>query len=233
MTTKIGAQPVGAVNGSTCRKPVNVWSSDLPPAPDDVDNGPSGAASVPAPRGHADDVRPDFEPVTLSTGHQLRLRTLEDTPDFYRLTMCALHRLRQFEAWPHTYRFVGDEYRYTMLLVKAWQQGSRIPLGIFDTSGPVGALVAHLARDRRSATISYWLAGHATGKGVATAAVTWLVEELFEAWNVDSLEIHTLENNSKSQAVAERCGFTLATTRPYESAHLPLAENQWVYVRHR
>lgn len=242
MTSVLGSQARKALNGHSGLKHANVWSkTSLTASVDDVNAAEGPQDPTPSRRPDildrharaAGDGSSDFAPVALSTGHQLRLRRIEDTPDFYRLTMCAVHRLRRFEAWPHTYRFVGDEYRYVELLTKAWQQGLKIPLGIFDARGPVGALVAHIAEDRRSATISYWLAGHATGQGVATAAVTWLVEELFESWNVDRLEIHTLEHNTKSQAVAVRCGFTLETVKPYEFACAELSEKQLIYVRRR
>lgn len=147
-------------------------------------------------------------PHVLSTGHELRLRCLDDVPDFYRLTMMAKHRLRRFESWPADYRFLVDEYRYAQRLLAACRLGAKLPLGFYDEGLPVGCLVGHLDLVDHSATVSYWLAGHATGRGAATAGVTWLCEHLFAHRGVRRIEIHTVADNVHSQAVANRCGFT-------------------------
>lgn len=147
-------------------------------------------------------------PHELPTGHELRLRQESDVPDFYRLTIMSLHRLRRCETWPAHYRYLDDEYHYVRHLMGALRLGSKVPLGIFDEGQPVGTLVAHLDVPQQTASLSYWLAGHATGKGAVTAGVRWLCHYLFAHRDIQDIEIHTISHNTRSQAVAQRCGFT-------------------------
>ena len=58
------------------------------------------------------------------------------------------------------------------------------------------------------AAVGYWLAPHARGRGIATHA-TWLMARwAFDVLGTERLQLTCAPDNSPSQRVAERCGFT-------------------------
>lgn len=57
------------------------------------------------------------------------------------------------------------------------------------------------------ASVSYWLAPVARGRGAATAALRLFVRRLFEAWPVTEFRLWTHADNAASRGVAERAGF--------------------------
>jgi RimJ/RimL family protein N-acetyltransferase len=58
------------------------------------------------------------------------------------------------------------------------------------------------------ASIGYWLAPHARGRGVASHAVRLLARWAFGDLGIARLELTCSPDNLASQRVAERCGFT-------------------------
>jgi RimJ/RimL family protein N-acetyltransferase len=64
-----------------------------------------------------------------------------------------------------------------------------------------------IARDEGRASIGYWVAVEARGRGVATTAVTATARWAFEALGVDEVYADVLHGNDASLRVLERCGF--------------------------
>jgi ribosomal-protein-serine acetyltransferase len=60
----------------------------------------------------------------------------------------------------------------------------------------------------RSASIGYWIGAEHEGRGLMTRAVRALVDHAFGVWRLNRVEIHAAPENGRSQAVAERLGFT-------------------------
>lgn len=68
--------------------------------------------------------------------------------------------------------------------------------------------LAALGDGGREAEIGYWLVPAARGRGLATAAVSLLVDWGFERLGLDRVEFAILPENLASQGVAERLGAT-------------------------
>jgi RimJ/RimL family protein N-acetyltransferase len=62
--------------------------------------------------------------------------------------------------------------------------------------------------DRGRAAVGYWLAPAARGRGVATHATRLMAGWAFTRLRTARLELTCAPDNPRSQAVAERCGFT-------------------------
>jgi len=60
--------------------------------------------------------------------------------------------------------------------------------------------------------IGYWLNSAETGNGYITEAVSLLENYVFTELNAQRVEIRAADTNSKSRAVAERCGYQLDAT---------------------
>jgi len=63
--------------------------------------------------------------------------------------------------------------------------------------------------ERSIAHLGYWLSSDAQGLGIATEAVRWVSSYALESLKLDYLDISTRDDNTKSQRVAERAGFSL------------------------
>ena len=71
-----------------------------------------------------------------------------------------------------------------------------------------GASVYDIDADERQASVGYWVAAHARGKGVATHAAKLLARWAFDALEIGRLQLTCGPDNAASQRVAERAGFT-------------------------
>lgn len=84
----------------------------------------------------------------------------------------------------------------------------------------------------RSFEIGYWLRTSAQGQGYATEVVHALSRMAFETLRARRVEIRTDDNNLRSRAVAERCGFEFEGVLRRDSLS-PSGEprDTWVYSR--
>ena len=60
----------------------------------------------------------------------------------------------------------------------------------------------------RSTAIGYWLAADVQGRGIVTTAVRELTRYGFDVLELHRVELRAAPDNTRSRAVAERCGFT-------------------------
>ena len=105
---------------------------------------------------------------------------------------------------------------YTEAHGKAFVQRSSRPVdevNLAITDRETGALLgavgfSHRKSDHAIAEIGYWLAPEARGRGAATCAVRLLSRWVLTERDVARLQLHTDPENTASQAVALRAGFT-------------------------
>jgi RimJ/RimL family protein N-acetyltransferase len=95
---------------------------------------------------------------------------------------------------------------------QARQAGTQIELALVEPDAHNvmlgGASLHNVDAGQGRAAIGYWLASHARGRGVATHAVRLICGWAFEELGLSRLELTCGPDNSGSQGVAERCGFT-------------------------
>jgi RimJ/RimL family protein N-acetyltransferase len=94
-----------------------------------------------------------------------------------------------------------------------WADGSAAPFIVVDaaTGERLGAIEV---RTFEPADVGYWLAPAGRGRGAMTRALRLLMRYAFEQRGLTRVELFTLLDNVRSQAVAERAGFRLAGTVP-------------------
>ena len=85
-------------------------------------------------------------------------------------------------------------------------------VGGLDVMTPVGPIALPNMR-----TIGYYLDVDRgfTGKGYATEAARFVIEDLMEDLDIDTIDAYTHPMNEKSQAVLLRSGLNLARSQPY------------------
>ena len=94
-----------------------------------------------------------------------------------------------------------------------WHDGTAAYFAIVDA--PTKMVLGSITRygpdpDRggHRATFGYWVAAEARGRGVATRALTLIVDWTLATTDVVRLDLETFAGNEASAKVAARCGFT-------------------------
>ncbi len=91
----------------------------------------------------------------------------------------------------------------------ARRAGARLELAIVDASSgdPLGSLHLTVVRSHARASVGYWVAPEARGRGAATAAVRLISQWAFDHLGLARLEMFIEPANAASQRVAERSGY--------------------------
>jgi RimJ/RimL family protein N-acetyltransferase len=94
-----------------------------------------------------------------------------------------------------------------------WRDGTAAHFAVIDaaTGSMVGAITRYGPDSDRGihrATFGYWVAAAARGRGVATRALTLIVDWTLATTDVIRLDLETFAGNEASAVVAARCGFT-------------------------
>jgi RimJ/RimL family protein N-acetyltransferase len=115
-------------------------------------------------------------------------------------------------SWPHERPYTeADARAYFDGQELGRRRGEQLELAVIaaDDEEVVLGCVALYDVDlaARRASVGYWLAAPARGRGVATRAVGLLTRWAFTELGVERLEITCGPDNLASQRVAERCGF--------------------------
>ncbi len=97
--------------------------------------------------------------------------------------------------------FIGDSRRQ-------WAANQGFQAAILERDVIVGVIGFHrLDRENRSASIGYWLAETAQGKGIVTAAARALLTHAFAVYKVNRIEVRAGTDNTRRRRVAEHLGF--------------------------
>jgi RimJ/RimL family protein N-acetyltransferase len=94
---------------------------------------------------------------------------------------------------------------------RAWAEGSEATFVMAQAANGegLGIIAVHLhPGDPGLAEVGYWLRREARGQGTATAAVRLVSEWAFAVLGIERLNLTTAPENTASQRVAERAGFT-------------------------
>jgi RimJ/RimL family protein N-acetyltransferase len=124
-----------------------------------------------------------------------------------------------FAEDPHLGRLLGvavdpDEQwalQRAMRLGEAAEQGEWVELAICDArSGQFQGriMLTHFSWLYRRCELGYWLIPGARGRGIATAAVSLVLDWVFTGLDLLRVEVATTPENSSSQALARRFGFS-------------------------
>jgi RimJ/RimL family protein N-acetyltransferase len=103
----------------------------------------------------------------------------------------------------------SDAREYVQRTKASWRNGTDAFFAVADAASDavLGSIGMRLHGDGR-ATVGYWVASEARGRGVATRAVKLLSRWALDAVGLDRLELMAEPENAASCTVAERAGFT-------------------------
>jgi RimJ/RimL family protein N-acetyltransferase len=150
--------------------------------------------------------------IDAGDGVVLRLPDPEDAEATARAINDSLDELRPWMAWAQAPTTIDQQAVRLAVGAEAVAAGGE-PLFTLVVDGEVagGVGVHDRSDDPRTREIGYWRATAAAGRGVVTRAVLALVDEL-AARGFERVVITCDEANVRSAAVAERAGFTHAST---------------------
>lgn len=158
--------------------------------------------------GSPDDLR-------LDAGYGLILRPVApaDAGELFALVDVNRDDLRQWLPWVDATREVSDTLRFIESAVRQRAQGRGF-VAVMLLGGAIAGVIGHhdLDREKRTASLGYWLAAAHRGKGRATAACRAMVEDAFGRLDVERVTIACAPGNRASRAIPERLGFVALRT---------------------
>jgi ribosomal-protein-alanine N-acetyltransferase len=152
------------------------------------------------------------------TSTRTRLVAMDDAALLAEIRVAERARLQPFEPRrdPEFYTEHGQRSRVAEHLA-LHADGRCVPLVIVDGSDRVVGemtLASIILGAFQSASVGYWVAAHAEGGGVASAALQDLQTIAFGTLGLHRLQGETLTHNVASQRVLERAGFVRYGTAP-------------------
>lgn len=140
-----------------------------------------------------------------------RLARVEDAAELADLERANRDYLAPWEPARDEEYYSVDVYRGALAQqLERHAAGLALPLVIVDDDGGIAGRISLHSIVRgalQSATLGYWLAEPAAGRGLASAALGELIGMSFDELRLHRLEAGTLLHNVRSQRVLERHGF--------------------------
>ena len=170
-------------------------------------------------------VLPESIPVP-GTGLDVRTWQECDVPDMAEALAASIEHLRPFMPWIAAEPLTVDA---RAALVTGWETARRgggdVVYGIWREGRVVGGTGMHRRIAPDGLEIGYWLRPDEQGRGTMTAVVTALSAACLDLPGITHVEIRHDEANTRSAAVAQRCGYRLIG-REERTAEAP-AETGW------
>jgi ribosomal-protein-serine acetyltransferase len=144
----------------------------------------------------------------LGEGLELALAVPQHAGELFELIDRNREHLRRWLPFVDATQEVAHTRAFLQAQLRELAEGRALTLVLYHRGRAVGVLSLNRVDGvNRVATIGYWLAREATGRGLMTRALRRLVDLAFAHFPVDRLEIHCAEGNVASCGVAERLGF--------------------------
>lgn len=111
---------------------------------------------------------------------------------------------------PDSYFTPGGQREVVAESLERYEEGLQVPCVVLDDDGEVVGRINlnNVVRGAfQSASVGYWVAEEATGRGLATSAVAEMVQVAFTQQGLHRLEAGTVPDNVRSQRVLLHNGF--------------------------
>ena len=138
----------------------------------------------------------------------LKLLQIEDAQELFALVDHSRDYLREWLPWVDNMKEEEDYEPVIEMWLKQFSSHDGFQTGI-QYKGELAGMVGFHGIDwsNKKTSIGYWLSDHYQGKGIMTAAVKALLDQAFEAYNLNRVEIQCGIENKKSQGIPRRLGF--------------------------
>jgi ribosomal-protein-serine acetyltransferase len=144
----------------------------------------------------------------LPSGAHLRLFEESDADELYALTDRNRAHLEPWLPWVPATRSAADSLEFIRMTRRQLADNDGLALAIVRGGAIVGTAAVHgIDWANRATTIGYWLSADEQGRGTMTEAVRALVDNAFDGWGLERVEILAAVDNARSRAIPERLGF--------------------------
>lgn len=127
----------------------------------------------------------------------------------YDLVVANREYLRPWLGWVDNMKDVGFIEQFIRNCEQSHLNGTDHAFVILENGAVVGRIgVYKIDTYNRIGEIGYWIAADAQGRGLITQACQATIQYCFETLQLNRIEIKCAVENTKSQAVPERLGFT-------------------------
>ena len=149
----------------------------------------------------------------LASGLTCLLRQPEpaDANRIYQAVEASRAELSEWMPWCTPSYSQADASQWIDISIQGWRAGTDYHLSIMDESDLLYLGICglhHIDKQRRSASLGYWVRTGYTGQGIATAAAMQLVKFAFTELDLMRVEILAGRENHPSQRVLEKLGAT-------------------------
>lgn len=148
---------------------------------------------------------------TMKVDEEIELQLLQrhHTGEFFKLIDFNRHYLRAWLSWVDEILSPFQLESLIYMWLRQFADNSGLTLGIRYKGTLVGSVdLHHIDWYNRQASIGYFLAEEAQGRGIVTRSVSALIQHGFLELGLNRIEIRCGERNMKSRAIPEKLGFT-------------------------
>ena len=160
-------------------------------------------------------------PVRLREDVSLELLEMRHADELYAVTDKNRDHLRRWLPWLDNTRSVEDTKAFIRVTRKQLADDNGFQTAIRYRGAIVGVVGHHrVDRPNRAASLGYWLAKDAQGRGIMTDACRMYTEHAFQTMRLHRVEIRCALENRRSRALPERLGFRSEGT---------IRHGEWLY----
>ncbi|PFV56899.1 GNAT family N-acetyltransferase [Bacillus cereus] len=160
---------------------------------------------------------------TLRVDDEIALQLLEKhhKEELYQLIDQNRNHLRRWLPWVDGTKSADAYDEICPMWLKKFAEGDGFESGIRYKGKLVGMVGIHpVSWGKKAASLGYYLAEDAGGKGIMTRSVKAVLHYAFENLKLNKMEIRCGVENVKSRAIPERLGFKLDGV---------LRDEEWLY----
>ena len=143
----------------------------------------------------------------------LTLQQEDDAPALFDLVQQEKTRLRETLAWPDSVREVKDTLATIQQNRKQFFSGLAA-VYLIHWQGELAGVASFNSINDKQGEIGYWIAQRFEGCGIAHQALRCLINSYADAGLIDTFIIKASTANPRSNALAQRLGFTFLDRLP-------------------
>ncbi|MCB9033338.1 MAG: GNAT family N-acetyltransferase [Chitinophagales bacterium] len=138
---------------------------------------------------------------------------LQDASAVFNLIENSRVTLSEWLPWVKHTNTIDDVQNYFLSCINRLENNNGFDLCIHYNNSIVGLIGLHkIDHQNKLTSIGYWLDNEYHGKGIMTKAVDALCNYCFNELQLNRIEIACATENTKSQNIPKRLGFTLEGT---------------------
>lgn len=147
--------------------------------------------------------------ITIDEQLKLELISVKHAEGLYAAVDNNREHLSAFLPWVENMQSVEDFRAYLENCEALYQDQKEVSFVIVFNNVAVGRIGLHYMNGHnKSASVGYWLTKDAEGKGIVSRSCKKLLAYGFEVLGLHRIELKAAVANKRSQAVAEKLGFT-------------------------